>query len=152
MIDVYAVEGEILQLGRRGEKNARRIHFDVTRFLSSYGPQGVFEVEVCRSGESEAYYAAVEVNGTDAVWIPSEHDTAAAGTSGRACLVYHVGGGDAKSYVWRTCVLYAPGDPENAQGVSTSNGCAHIVDGVLVVGRSGSGASAMVDAGALIIE
>ena len=111
--------GSILPLGKQGENMARKIQFDLSRWISNFGP-GTVQLLHQRSGDEAPYPVAVEREGNLAVWTVTRADTAAAGT-GRAELQYYVGDALAKSETWMTKVLPALGDasempPEAQQG------------------------------------
>lgn len=111
--------GGIILLGKQGENLARRVLFDLTRWISTFGP-GTAQLLHQRSGDETPYPVAVEQDGTLAIWKVSSADTASAGT-GRTELQYYVGDTLAKSETWMTKVLPALGDasempPEAQQG------------------------------------
>lgn len=119
-MDVYRVKtGSILPLGKQGENLVRQIQFDLSRWISNFGP-GTVQLLHQRNGDEAPYPVAVEQAGNLAVWTVTSADTAAAGT-GRAELQYYVGDALAKSETWMTKVLPALGDasetpPEAQQG------------------------------------
>ena len=119
-MNVYLVKtGSILPLGKQGENLARKIQFDISRWIGTLGP-GTVQLLHQRRGDEAPYPVAVEQEGNLAVWTVTNADTAAAGT-GRAELQYYVGDALAKSETWMTKVLAALGDasetpPEAQQG------------------------------------
>ena len=119
-MEVYRVKtGSILPLGKQGENLVRQIQFDISRWISNFGP-GTVQLLHQRSGDETPYPVAVEQEGNLAVWTVTSADTAAAGT-GRAELQYYVGDALAKSETWMTKVLAALGPagetpPEAQQG------------------------------------
>ena len=119
-MEVYRVKtGSILPLGKQGENLARKIQFDISRWIGTLGP-GTVQLLHQRSGDEAPYPVAVEQEGNLAVWTVTSADTAAAGT-GRAELQYYVGDALAKSETWMTKVFPALGDasetpPEAQQG------------------------------------
>ena len=119
-MEVYRVKtGSILPLGKQGENLVRQIQFDLSRWISSFGP-GTVQLLHQRSGDEAPYPVAVEQEGNLAVWTVTSADTAAAGT-GRAELQYYVGDALAKSETWMTKVFPALGPagetpPEAQQG------------------------------------
>lgn len=119
-MEVYRVKtGSILPLGKQGENLAKQIQFDLSRWISNFGP-GTVQLLHQRSGDEAPYPVAVEQEGDRAVWTVTSADTAAAGT-GRAELQYYVGDALAKSETWMTKVLAALGPagetpPEAQQG------------------------------------
>lgn len=107
-MEVYRVKtGSILPLGKQGENLVRQIQFDLSRWISNFGP-GTVQLLHKRSGDETPYPVAVEQDGNLAVWTVTNADTAAAGT-GRAELQYYVGDALAKSETWMTKVLAALG-------------------------------------------
>ena len=119
-MEVYRVKtGSILPLGKQGENLAKQIQFDLSRWISNFGP-GTVQLLHQRSSDEAPYPVAVEREGNLAVWTVTSADTAAAGT-GRAELQYYVGDALAKSETWMTKVLSALGPagempPEAQQG------------------------------------
>ena len=119
-MEVYHVRPcSVLLLGKQGENLARKIQFDISRWIGTFGP-GTVQLLHQRSGDDAPYPVAVEKDGTQAIWAVTNADTAAAGT-GRAELQYYVGDALAKSETWMTKVLPALGDasetpPEAQQG------------------------------------
>ena len=119
-MNVYRVKtGSILPLGKQGENLARKIQFDISRWISTFGP-GTVQLLHQRSGDEAPYPVAVYREGNFAVWTVTDADTAAPGT-GHAELQYYVGDALAKSETWMTKVLAALGPagetpPEAQQG------------------------------------
>lgn len=119
-MNVYRVKtGSILPLGKQGENLARKIQFDISRWISTFGP-GTVQLLHQRSGDEAPYPVAVEREGNFAVWTVTNADTAAPGT-GHTELQYYVGDAIAKSETWMTKVFPALGDagetpPEAQQG------------------------------------
>ncbi len=119
-MEFYRVKtGSILPLGKQGENLAKQIQFDLSRWISNFGP-GTVQLLHQRNGDEAPYPVAVEQEGDWAVWTVTSADTAAAGT-GRAELQYYVGDALAKSETWMTKVLPALGPasetpPEAQQG------------------------------------
>lgn len=119
-MNVYRVKtGSILPLGKQGENLARKIQFDISRWISTFGP-GTVQLLHQRSGDEAPYPVAVYREGNFAVWTVTDADTAAPGT-GHAELQYYVGDALAKSETWMTKVFPALGDagetpPEAQQG------------------------------------
>ena len=119
-MEVYHVRpGNVLLLGKQGENFAKQIQFDLSRWISNFGP-GTVQLLHQRNGDEAPYPVAVEQEGDCAVWTVTSADTAAAGT-GRAELQYYVGDALAKSETWMTKALPALGPasetpPEAQQG------------------------------------
>lgn len=93
-----------IPIGRQGENDAVRVVWpgiaDKCRTL--YG-DGIFSLVAKRPGETEPYPVAVELDGSDLIWIVSETDTAKHGY-GSAEVAYLVGGTVAKSQTWATII------------------------------------------------
>lgn len=107
-MEIYSVKtASILPLGKQGENLARKIQFDISRWISTFGP-GTVQLLHQRSSDEAPYPVAVEQDGNLAVWTVTNADTAAPGT-GRAELQYYVGDALAKSETWMTKVLAALG-------------------------------------------
>lgn len=119
-MEVYHVRPcSVLLLGKQGENLARRVQFDISRWISSFGP-GAVQLLHQRSGDEAPYPVAVEQDGTLAIWKVSSADTARPG-GGHCELRYYVDETLAKSETWMTKVLPALGDasetpPEAQQG------------------------------------
>lgn len=110
MIIIQAKPGDPISLGREGENLARRIVFDLTRWIKLYGP-GVAQLVAMRTGETTPYPVALTLEGSNVIWTVTSADTAIHGMSGKAELRYYVGETLAKSETWRTIVLDALGEP-----------------------------------------
>lgn len=111
--------GGIILLGKQGENLARRVQFDISRWISTFG-MGTVQLLHQRSGDEAPYPVAVEQDGTLAIWKVSSADTARPG-GGHCELRYYVDETLAKSETWMTKVLPALGDasetpPEAQQG------------------------------------
>lgn len=93
-----------IPIGKQGENNAVRVVWpgiaDKCRTL--YG-DGIFSLVAKRPGETEPYPVAVELDGSDLIWIVSEADTAEHGY-GSTEVAYLVGGTVAKSQTWATII------------------------------------------------
>ena len=119
-MNVYRVKtGSILPLGKQGENLARKIQFDISRWIGSFGP-GTVQLLHQRSGDEAPYPVAVEQEGDCAVWTVTNADTAVPGT-GSTELQYYVGDTLVKSETWMTKVFPALGPasetpPEAQQG------------------------------------
>lgn len=74
---VYRVKtGSILPLGKQVENLVRQIQFDLSRWISTFGP-GTVQLLHQRSGDEAPYPVAVEQEGNLAVWTVTSADTAA---------------------------------------------------------------------------
>ena len=78
-MEFYRVKtGSILPLGKQGENLVRQIQFDLSRWISNFGP-GTVQLLHQRSGDEAPYPVAVEREGNLAVWTVTSSDTAAVG-------------------------------------------------------------------------
>lgn len=101
LMKVRPMVGRPIPLGRQGEHLARRVDFgDITEMFEEYHPGGVASLRYQRPDDSTAYEpAAMDRSGGGLIWIPTNTDTAHAGT-GRVELRWTVGGTLAKSRVF----------------------------------------------------
>lgn len=76
----YAVdELNMVELGRQGEGNARRIEIDVSAWLATL-PGACFEIVAVRPGENTVYLPeGVTLEGSMLCWTPTKNDTAREG-------------------------------------------------------------------------
>ena len=88
--------GDAMEIGRRGEHNARQVSFDLRDWMAHYGAEGRAELIFQRPGDSAPYPVAIAQEGSSAVWTITATDTEKAG-SGRAELRYYMGDTLAKS-------------------------------------------------------
>lgn len=88
--------GDAMEIGRRGEHNARQVSFDLRDWMAHYGAEGRAELIFQRPGDSAPYPVAIAREGSSAVWTITATDTEKAG-SGRAELRYYMGDTLAKS-------------------------------------------------------
>lgn len=93
-----------IPLGKQGENNAVRVVWPgiANKCRTLYG-DGIFSLVAKRPGETEPYPVAVELDGSDLIWIVSEADTAKHGY-GSTEVAYLVGGTVAKSQTWATII------------------------------------------------
>lgn len=94
--------GGIILLGKQGENLARRIRFDLTRWIALYG-EGVVELLHKRHGEETVYPVAVTREDNWAIWVVTDADTDIPGV-GYCELRYYVDDALAKSETWMTKV------------------------------------------------
>lgn len=99
--NAYALEE--INLGRRGENQARKVVFDVLeKWREGYG-EGVASLIVQRNGDAQPYPVTVTEEDGALVWRVSSVDTAVAG-EGAAELRYTVGDTIVKSQIYKTRV------------------------------------------------
>lgn len=118
-----------LFLGRQGENEARKIQFDISGWMETYGP-GVVQLLVQRHGEDTPYPVPLEVDGNLSAWTISSADTAIHGDGGKAELQYYVDAALVKSGIWSTYVADSLGEA----GEEVPEGYQSWVDKVLQAG------------------
>ena len=102
MIEITAVPGKVLMLGRQGENLARKVIFSVSGVRAEFG-DGAFRLSARRAGESNVYPAAVTENGDTVEWSLTFADTQNAGR-GSCELAYYAGDVRLKTWVYDTAV------------------------------------------------
>lgn len=111
MIEITAVPGKVLMLGRQGENLARKVIFSVSGVRAEFG-DGAFRLSARRAGESNVYPAAVTENGDTVEWSLTAADTQNAGR-GSCELAYYAGDVRLKTWVYDTAVAKSlTGSPE----------------------------------------
>ena len=111
MIEITAVPGKVLMLGRQGENLARKVIFSVSGVRAEFG-DGAFRLSARRAGESNVYPAAVTENGDTVEWSLTAADTQNAGR-GSCELAYYAGDVRLKTRVYDTAVAKSlTGSPE----------------------------------------
>lgn len=111
MIEITAVPGKVLMLGRQGENLARKVIFSVSGVRAEFG-DGAFRLSARRAGESTVYPAAVTENGDTVEWSLTSADTQNAGR-GSCELAYYAGDVRLKTWVYDTAVAKSlTGSPE----------------------------------------
>lgn len=111
MIEITAVPGKVLMLGRQGENLARKVIFSVSGVRAEFG-DGAFRLSARRAGESNVYPAAVTENGDTVEWSLTSADTQNAGR-GSCELAYYAGDVRLKTWVYDTAVAKSlTGSPE----------------------------------------
>lgn len=108
MIDIQAVQGRTIALGRLGENNYTRILFDVSGWLADYPSASIGLLNV-RPGQTTAYPVSPEnLSLSDGVlyWTVTNSDLSAKGT-GRCELVAYQGNTIMKSAIFKTMCLEA---------------------------------------------
>ena len=119
MVQIQAKSIKVIQLGHRGENEARQIIFDLADYISTYGP-GTARLLHQRDGDPAPYIVpAVQADST-LTWTVTDEDTAAPGT-GSAELQWMVDSVLAKSDIWCTKTKAALDDgaaapPTGAEG------------------------------------
>lgn len=102
MIEITAVPGKVLMLGRQGENLARKVIFSVSGVRAEFG-DGAFRLSARRAGESNVYPATVTENGDTVEWSLTSADTQNAGR-GSCELAYYAGDVRLKTWVYDTAV------------------------------------------------
>ena len=111
MIEIKAVPGKLIMLGRQGENLARKVIFSVSGVRAEFG-DGAFRLSARRAGESNVYPAAVTENGDTVEWSLTSADTQNAGR-GSCELAYYAGDVRLKTWVYDTAVAKSlTGSPE----------------------------------------
>jgi hypothetical protein len=102
MIEITAVPGKVLMLGRQGENLARKVIFSVSGVRAEFG-DGAFRLSARRAGESNVYPAAVTENGDTVEWSLTAADTQNAGR-GQCELAYYAGETRLKTWTYDTAI------------------------------------------------
>lgn len=102
MIEIKAVPGKLIMLGKQGENLAREVIFDVSGVRAEFG-DGAFRLSAKRPGESEAYPATVTETGDTVVWALTGADTQNAGR-GQCELAYYAGETRLKTWTYDTAI------------------------------------------------
>lgn len=102
MIEIKAVPGKLIMLGKQGENLAREVIFDVSGVRAEFG-DGTFRLSAKRPGESEAYPATVTETGDTVVWALTGADTQNAGR-GQCELAYYAGETRLKTWTYDTAI------------------------------------------------
>lgn len=111
MIEIKAVPGKLIMLGKQGENLAREVIFSVSGVRAEFG-DGAFRLSARRAGESNVYPAAVTENGDTVEWSLTAADTQNAGR-GSCELAYYAGDVRLKTWVYDTAVAKSlTGSPE----------------------------------------
>ena len=119
MVQIQAKSIKVIQLGHRGENEARQIIFDLSDYISTYGP-GTARLLHQRDGDPAPYIVQAVQDGDTLTWTVTDEDTAAPGT-GSAELQWMVNNVLAKSDIWNTRTKAALDDgatapPAGAEG------------------------------------
>lgn len=102
MIEIKAVPGKLIMLGKQGENLAREVIFDVSGVRAEFG-DGTFRLSAKRPGEADAYPATVTETGDTVVWALTGADTQNAGR-GQCELAYYAGETRLKTWTYDTAV------------------------------------------------
>lgn len=102
MIEIKAVPGKLIMLGKQGENLAREVIFDVSGVRAEFG-DGTFRLSAKRPGEAAAYPATVTETGDTVVWALTGADTQNAGR-GQCELAYYAGEIRLKTWTYDTAI------------------------------------------------
>lgn len=102
MIEIKAVPGKLIMLGKQGENLAREVIFDVSGVRAEFG-DGTFRLSAKRPGEADAYPATVTETGDTVVWALTGADTQNAGR-GQCELAYYAGETRLKTWTYDTAI------------------------------------------------
>lgn len=102
MIEIKAVPGKLIMLGKQGENLAREVIFDVSGVRAEFG-DGTFRLSAKRPGEANAYPATVTETGDTVVWALTGADTQNAGR-GQCELAYYAGETRLKTWTYDTAI------------------------------------------------
>lgn len=102
MIEIKAIPGKLIMLGKQGENLAREVIFDVSGVRAEFG-DGTFRLVAKRPGESDAYPATVTETGDTVVWALTGADTQNAG-HGQCELAYYADETRYKTWTYDTAV------------------------------------------------
>lgn len=102
MIEIKAVPGKLIMLGKQGENLAREVIFDVSGVRAEFG-DGAFRLSAKRPGEADAYPATVTETGDTVVWALTGADTQNAGR-GQCELAYYANETRLKTWTYDTAI------------------------------------------------
>nr|DAI05111.1 MAG TPA: hypothetical protein [Caudoviricetes sp.] len=102
MIEIKAVPGKLIMLGKQGENLAREVIFDVSGVRAEFG-DGTFRLSAKRPGEADAYPATVTETGDTVVWALTGADMQNAG-HGQCELAYYADETRYKTWTYDTAV------------------------------------------------
>ena len=95
--------GALLPIGRQGEHDARKIWFDLTWLIESFG-EGEAVLVHQRAKDEAPYICQTTQENNRLIWIIDANDTAYEGI-GKAEIRWTVGGALAKTVIYKTSVL-----------------------------------------------
>lgn len=102
MLEIKAIPGKLIMLGKQGENLAREVIFDVSGVRAEFG-DGTFRLSAKRPGEADAYPATVTETGDTVVWALTGADTQNAGR-GQCELAYYAGETRLKTWTYDTAI------------------------------------------------
>lgn len=102
MIEIKAIPGKLIMLGKQGENLAREVVFDVSGVRAEFG-DGTFRLSAKRPGESDAYPATITETSNTVVWALTGADTQNAGR-GQCELAYYAGEARYKTWTYDTAI------------------------------------------------
>lgn len=102
MIEIKAIPGKLIMLGKQGENLAREVVFDVSGVRAEFG-DGAFRLSAKRPGEADAYPATITETGDTVVWALTGADTQNAGR-GQCELAYYAGETRLKTWTYDTAI------------------------------------------------
>lgn len=102
MIEIKAIPGKLIMLGKQGENLAREVVFDVSGVRAEFG-DGAFRLSAKRPGEADAYPATVTETGDTVVWALTGADTQNAGR-GQCELAYYAGETRLKTWTYDVAI------------------------------------------------
>lgn len=105
MITITALPSRIINIGRLGENEHRRVAFDISEYLAQY-PDATFGLIHSPSGVTAYPVATVAVENEQLIWTVTSSDVTAEG-QGRCELIVRQGDTVAKSVIYMTQVLPA---------------------------------------------
>ena len=110
-LNIYAVPDQVLDIGYRGEKKARRVVFDISAWREIYR-DGTVQLIHQRPGDEDPYPCVVTMDGGRAYWIVQTADVNVAG-DGYAVLSYYTDTDNqlVKSAIWGTSIGETLGAP-----------------------------------------
>ena len=108
-LNIYAVPGQVLDIGYRGEKKARRVVFDISAWREIYR-DGTVQLIHQRPGDEDPYPCVVTIDGGWAYWVVQTADVNVAG-DGYAVLSYYAADQLVKSAIWGTSIGETLGEP-----------------------------------------
>lgn len=102
MVEIKAIPGKLIMLGKQGENLARKVIFDVSGVRAEFG-DGAFRLSAKRPGEANAYPATITETGDTVVWALTGADTQNAGR-GQCELAYYAGETRLKTWTYDTAI------------------------------------------------
>ena len=113
MIDIPVQSGEVVNLGRVGENQARRVIFDITDWNAEY-PGATITLLNAPPGATDAYpVPSITVDGNSVYWIVESADVPKSGI-GRCELIATLNDAIVKSGIYSTMTMKALDDTGEA--------------------------------------